>query len=137
MHFNNTGVGIYVNDIGNLQNNSLVEINSHGRIPQLHCLSGSSMSDVGYWIGPNGTNLNEVLNDPFDVVPGDENNPGELLISTPITNTQLENVHEGVYTCSMPDDNGINQNLHVGIYFNASEFFKIISESPCSDFFRS
>ncbi len=115
------GVGIYVSGIGRVANNSIIEADSNGRISQLLCLSGSNMSTVGDWVAPDGSNLDAVLNDPFDVTFGGSSGPGELRITTPETNPRLTASHEGVYTCSIPNEYGEQQNLYIGIYLSASK----------------
>ena len=105
--------------IGRIVNDSLLEANSGGRISQLHCLSGSNMSLVGEWISPEGRDLAAVANDPFDVIFGD---PGQLLIETPLLNPPITAAHEGVYTCIIPDENGQDEYIHIGIYLSASKF---------------
>ena len=125
-----------MNGIGYLYNNSILEANSHGRISQLLCLSGSNVTNVGCWIGPNGTNLNGVADDPFDVVHGDGSTPGELHISTPNNNPPLDSTHKGVYTCSIPDESGVDQHLHVGIYFNPGELITINNKKLLSYIFN-
>ena len=116
-----SGVGLYVSGIGSLSNNSVVEADVNGRIPQLLCLSASNFSSVGDWIAPDGRNLDAVPNDPFDVIFGGGSNPGELWISTPSTNPSLTTSHEGIYTCSIPDEYSQQQYLFVGIYLRASK----------------
>ena len=116
------GVGFFSIGYGNIVNNSILETNSEGRISRLQCLSGSNMTIVGEWIGPQGMNLAAVENDPFDIIFGNSNNPGQLLIETPTTNTPITTTLEGVYTCVIPDENGQTQYLHVGIYLGASKF---------------
>lgn len=117
-----TGVGFFMPGIGNIPNNSILETNLGGRISQLFCLSGSNMSTVGEWISPQGTNLNAVLNDPFDILFGGSNIPGQLLVETPLSNPPLTTSHEGVYTCAMPNEDGEIEYLYIGLYLDASEF---------------
>ena len=106
--------------VGRVLNNSILETSLEGRIPQLLCLSGSDASAVGQWIGPDGRVLTTVQNDPFDVVIGDSESPGELRIETPSTNPPIMSTHEGVYTCVIPDDTEETEYLHVGIYLIGS-----------------
>ena len=80
------------------------------------------MTAVGEWISPEGNNLAAVPNDPFDVTFGGSSYPGQLLIETTPTNPPITSSHEGVYTCVIPDENGQDQSLHVGLYLNTSEF---------------
>jgi len=117
----NVGVGLVVDGIGNIPNNSILVVDFRGQIPRLLCLSGSNMSNVGDWISPEGRNLDAVLNDPFDVIFDGNNNPGQLLVETPPTNSPLTAAHQGVYTCLMPDEDEELQYLYIGLYLNASE----------------
>ena len=109
-----SGAGLFASGIGNIQNNSILEPTPGGRIL---CLSGSNMSTVGEWRSPAGRNLAAVRYDPFFIVFGDSNNPGQLsLLYLPITMT-----YEGVYTCAIPDENGDTEYVHVGIYLTPSK----------------
>lgn len=116
-----TGAGFFISGIGNIRNNSILETNSGGQIPQLRCLSGSNMSVVGEWIDPGGRNLVTIPNDPFDITFGSSSDPGQFLIETPLSNPPITTTHEGVYTCIIPDENGDNEYLRIGIYFSASK----------------
>ena len=121
-----SGAGLFASGIGNIRNNSILEATSGGRIPQLLCLSGSNMSTVGEWRSPEGRNLAAVQNDPFNIVFGDSNNPGQLLMETPLLNSPITMSHEGVYTCAIPDENGDTEYVHVGIYLTPSKFVTYI-----------
>ena len=116
-----TGAGFYVGGgVGRIFNNSILETSSDGRIPQLLCLSGSSGYAVGQWIAPDGTILTTIQNDPFDVIFGDNNNPGQMMIETSITNPSIMATHEGVYTCMIPNENDDIEYLRIGIYLSGS-----------------
>lgn len=115
------GAGLYVTgSVGQIFNNSVLETSSDGRIPRLLCLSGSDISAVGQWIGPDQSVLTATPNDPFDVIIGDNSNPGELIVETPVANPAIAAVHEGVYTCMIPDETNETQYLRVGIYLDGS-----------------
>jgi len=77
---------------------------------------------VGEWISPDGINLEAVPNDPYDIVLRDANNPGQLLITTPVTNPSIKAADEGVYTCVIPDETGVSQYLHIGIYLSIGKW---------------
>lgn len=98
----------------------MLETGSNGRIPPLYCFSGSNFSVAGDWISPDGRSLLTVPNDPFSVILGSSNDPGVLLIETPVSNPPIKSTHEGVYTCVMPDDIE-DHYLHIGIYLSASK----------------
>ena len=72
-----------------------------------------------------------VPNDPFDVVFESADDPGQLLIETPLSNPPIASAHEGVYTCIMPDEDGTDQSLYIGIYLMAGKF-KGICLGPCN-----
>ena len=115
------GAGFYIGGgVGRIVNNSILESSSDGRIPQLLCLSGSSGSAVGQWIGPDGTILTTIQSDPFDVIFGDNNNPGQMIVETPITNPSIMATHEGVYTCMIPNESDDIEYLRIGIYLSGS-----------------
>ena len=84
------------------------------------------MSTVGEWVSPDRRNLNAVQNDPFDIIFGGNNIPGQLLVETPLSNSPLTTTHEGVYTCVMPNEDGVIESLHIGLYLNASEYIIVI-----------
>ena len=112
---------MYVTEgVGRIRNNSIIETTSEGRFPQLLCLSGSNVSAVGQWIGPDDTILTTIQNDPFDVIVGDSSSPGELIIETPVANPPITTAHEGVYTCLIPNENDENEYLRIGIYLSGS-----------------
>ncbi len=79
------------------------------------------MSLIGEWISQEGRNLAAIQNDPFDVIFGDSNNPGQLLIEMPVTNPPITATHEGMYKCVIPDENGLSEFLHIGIYLSTSK----------------
>lgn len=86
-------------------------------IDDLDCSSDSTMAGTGRWIAPNGVDLTNSTTDPFDIIIGDEQDPGSLVV-------QLRNGHivtrsfEGVYTCIIPREDGVQTYHHVGIYRN-------------------
>lgn len=116
-----TGAGFFISGIGTAYNNSILEVSSEGRIPQLYCLSGFNMSIEGDWISPEGRDLVAVLNDPFDVIIGSSNDPGQLLIETPLSNPHISPADEGVYTCVIPNEDGESEYLHIGLYHSTSK----------------
>ena len=78
------------------------------------------MSSVGDWISPEGISLITTQNDPFDVIFGDDSNPGQVMIETPLGNPSITTADEGVYTCAIPNNSGEIEYLHVGIYLLGS-----------------
>ena len=100
--------------IGLLENNTFITVDSNGIIDDLDCSSGSLTADIGHWIGPNGVDLTNSTTDPFDV---DVQDPGSLVI-------RLRNGHivtrsfQGIYTCTIQNDDRVDIYYHVGIYEN-------------------
>ena len=114
-----TGVGLFsASALGQIPNNSILIANSGGRIPQLQCLSGSRVPNVGRWLNPQGSSLSDITEDPFEITIGGDNNPGSVVIETPDVNLSLSQSHEGIYTCIIPDETEEIHYLYIGIYLN-------------------
>ena len=108
---------------GIIPNNDIIVTNNFGQLPRLQCISGSQSADVGQWITPSGQDATHQTNDPFDIIVGDESDPGYLDISLH-SGQVITYEDQGVYTCQIPDDMGALVSLHIGIYLPAlvSEF---------------
>lgn len=100
---------------GLLPNNSVIVTDNFGQMPRLQCISGSKSPQVGQWIAPSGQDATFRINDPFDLILGNVNDPGYLEISLHSGRFITFN-DQGVYTCRIPDENGIIQCLFVGVY---------------------
>ena len=103
--------------MGLLENNTIVTADTDQTISDLQCSSGSTVPNVGRWIAPNGNDLTNSTVDPFRVVQGNERDPGSLIIQQ-ATGHIITNSFQGVYTCILPDENGMQSYIHVGIYRN-------------------
>lgn len=66
---------------------------------------------MGRFIAPNG---NDITNDSSIVTLGNITDPGFL--SLELRNTTYLSVNQGVYSCVIPDENGVQQYLHTGVY---------------------
>ena len=96
-------------------NNSLVIVEDNYLL--VYCASGSMEEDIGQLIGLDGNNITFRMGDDFDT---DTPYPGLLLIDI---DTAIAD--QGVYTCRIPDENGVMVDVNIGIYppgFN-SEFY--------------
>ena len=91
-----------------------IDINSDSTIDSLWCQSANNGSNIGLWYYPNGTQvplhsgsfesgLSPVFSKRF---------AGQIALAR---NAGLSG-YEGLYTCIIPDENGMNQTLVVGIY---------------------
>ena len=82
----------------------------------LWCQTANSGSNIGVWYFPNGTQV-PLFTGNF----GDQGTP--IPIFSKRLNGQIAlavsgelRSYEGLYTCIIPDENGVNQTLVVGIY---------------------
>lgn len=115
------GAEIYLfdgNNSGIIPNNSVILTNNFGQLPQLRCISGSKLAGVGQWFTPSGQNITSTTNDLFDVIVGDENDPGysDLLLHHGRILTMWD---QGIYACHIPDEAGMISILFVGLYLPA------------------
>ena len=86
----------------------------------LWCQSANNGSDIGVWYYPNGTQV-PLFTGAFD----DLSTPSPLFSKR--FNGQIALARraalfgvEGLYTCIIPDENGVNQTLVVGVYTNSA-----------------
>ena len=96
-----------------IQNNSIIQTTSTGRIGKLECISALKSANVGRLIAPNG---NDITNVSSIVTIGNISDPG--FISLELQNDISFAINnQGVYTCIIPDENEIVKYLHIGIYY--------------------
>ena len=81
---------------------------------QLRCISGSTSTDVGEFIGLDETNIMSLSGDPFTVTVSPGGNPGHINIET----NSLNSTDQGVYTCRIPDEKNNKVHVNVGIYLS-------------------
>lgn len=113
--YNFSGIGLSYTGRGLLQNNTFITADSTGLIGELDCSSNSTTANTGRWIAPTGVDLTNSTTDPFDVIVGDEQDPGSLVIRQRIGHAVTRSF-EGVYRCAIQDNGGVQTYLHVGIY---------------------
>ena len=93
-----------------------IDKNGDGVNDALWCQSANNGSDIGMWYYPNGIQI-PLFTGAFN----DSSAPSPLFskrFSGQIALARRSGVsgYEGLYTCIMPDENGVNQTLVVGIY---------------------
>ena len=108
-----TGVGLFAND-NSANNNSILVANRNNNIGTIYCSSGSRTNNIGQWFTPNKTRI-EQSNSLFTVVRGGGNFPAYAGLQLR-SNRSLTQYDEGIYTCVIPDENGIQQTIYVGIF---------------------
>ena len=100
-----------------IANNGLIVSGSDGL--RLYCVSNSSQSGVGTITASNGDTLNIGYNEDLWRVQNPDNRPGFLRLQNRIvSNTPmlLTTSTQGIYTCTIPDDDGNDIILNVGLY---------------------
>ena len=93
-----------------------IDLNNDGTNDALWCQSANSGSDIGVWYYPDGTQV-PLFTGAID----DSSAPSPLFskrFNGQIALARREGLSgiEGLYTCIIPDENGVNQTLVVGVY---------------------
>ena len=101
LHGNNSIVNL--NEIGN-DNEALLCLTNNTNC----CSSDESAERLGHWYLPNSTIPVDVYGDEF------YGNRGPSVIRLHRHNDSI--MLSGIFHCDIPDANGINQNIYVGIY---------------------
>ena len=95
-----------------------VDVNGDGTNDALWCQSANNGSNIGLWYYPNGTQV-PLFTGAFD----DSSAPSPIFskrFTGQIALARKDGLsgYEGLYTCIIPDENGVNQILVVGAYRN-------------------
>ena len=97
-----------------------IDQNNDGTNDAIWCQSGNNDSNIGLWYYPNGTQVPlftgdlAALNAPVPVF--SKRFTGQIALAR---NYGLLGV-EGLYTCIIPDENGVNETLVIGVYRNTN-----------------
>ena len=83
------------------------------RISEFRCLSGSSSSGVGQLISSAGEDITYLHSDHFLVRKGQRYDPGLVHVRRVAPLTRDE---QGVYTCRIPDEEGVTLDVNVALY---------------------
>ena len=118
------GIGIFANDNA-AANNTVLVADGNNNIGTIYCGTGSRASNIGQWFTPNKTQI-QPGNSLFSVVRGGGNFPAYAGLQLR-SNRVLTRYDEGIYTCEIPDENGVTQTLHVGIfrYGSRGKYFEL------------
>ena len=94
----------------------VLDVTGDGIYDALWCQSANNGSDIGVWYYPNGTQVplhsGSLISGPSPIF--SKKFTGQIALGR---NYGLSG-YEGLYTCIIPDENGVNQTLVVGIYTN-------------------
>ena len=122
------GAGIYVNQGDGsvptrvLPNNGIVIARPSGTRIQFQCRSGSLDTGVGQLVDLDGNSFNIGQNTGVFSVGSFEGDPDQLGSLWFRSRVGFENAitaaDEGVYTCRIPDENGSDVDVNIGIYRN-------------------
>ena len=91
-----------------------VDVNSDGTNDALWCQSANNGSNIGLWYYPNGTQV-PLFTGAFEDGPSpifSKRFTGQIALAR---KDGLSD-YEGLYTCIIPDENGVKQTLVVGAY---------------------
>ena len=108
------GVGMFANDKP-ASNVSTVLSDTNNQIGTIYCSSGSQTIGIGQWFAPSGAEISQNGGGSFTVVHGGGNFPSYVGLQLR-AGQSFSVFDEGVYTCVIPDENGIQQTLHIGLY---------------------
>lgn len=100
-----------------LPNNSLIVAGVDNRISEFRCLSGSSSSGVGQLISSAGEDITFLHSDQFLVRKGQRYDPGTVHVRRVAPLTRDE---QGVYTCRIPNEEGVTLDVNVALYLKDS-----------------
>ena len=95
-----------------------VDENIDGTDDALWCQSANNSSDIGLWYYPNGTQV-FLHTGSFESGPSpifSKRSTGQIALARKAGLSS----YEGLYTCIIPDENGVNQTLVVGAYRGAT-----------------
>ena len=89
---------------------------SNNTVDALWCQSANDSSDIGLWYYPNGAQV-PLFDGEFDA----RNSPSPIFSKRFTGQIALARSggllgYEGLYNCIIPDENGVNQTLVVGVY---------------------
>ena len=100
---------------------SYMDLNNDGMVDTLWCQSANNGSNIGLWYYPNGTQVplftgNLSINNSAQSPLFSIRFTGQIALAK---NAGLSG-YEGLYTCIIPNENGVSQTLVVGAYTNST-----------------
>ena len=94
-----------------------VDVNSDGTSDVLWCQSANNGSNIGLWYYPNGTQV-PLFTGNFSINNGAPSPVFSKRFTGQIALARNGSIisYGGLYTCIIPDENGVNQTLVIGAY---------------------
>ena len=111
-----TGVGLF-GDSEPLQNNSALRADSIGQIGVIHCHTASreALEASAQWHSSAGIDITRDLTDDYLIQHFSGLFPSFTSLELQ-SGLSLSVANQGVYSCTLPDENGVEQILFVGLY---------------------
>ena len=111
------GVGFWGSAVP-IENNSALVADSFGQIRTVYCHSSSNVDNAGRWFSPDGSDITTNFADSFAIefFSGD-GYPSYSTIKV-IGGHQFTASDQGAYSCTAPDNNGVDQTAVIWIYPN-------------------
>ena len=110
------GVGIFANNKPVL-NNTAVLADNNNQTGVIYCNSGSKVANIGQWFSPSGVEITQNSGGTFTIVRGGGIIPSFIGLQLK-AGRSLSTSDEGIYTCLIPNENGVQQVLQIGLYLN-------------------
>ena len=108
------GVGVYYAADAMPHNTALIANSSH-QIGAISCHSASRERHIGRWIAPSGEDITFSSTDIFSVDLRSGDFPSYASLSL-LPGEEFSASEDGVYSCVMPDENGVEHTIHIGLY---------------------
>ena len=115
--FHSLGAGFWGSALP-IENNSALVADSSGQIGTLFCHSSSNVSNAGRWFSPDGSEITNNFADSFGIqfFSGD-GYPSYSTIEV-LGGHQFTASDQGAYSCTAPDNNGVDHTVVIWIYPN-------------------
>ena len=120
LHSTGAGIHVFQSDERGpkhaLTNNSFLIARSNGVRFRFVCRSNATRTNIGYFIGLRGNRFNG--NQFFEVTISENSQPAEVLVSNSAEagKQAITDGQQGIYSCRIPDDNGVEIEIGIGVY---------------------
>ena len=99
-----------------VSNNTALFADSAGQIGTIFCHSASQQPNIGRWISQAGNDITFTSLDAFQVDFQSGSFPSYTTLQLHQGSALTESADQGVYSCLIPDENGTERTLHIGLY---------------------